>query len=175
MINENEYIRTSSGLLVRKGSQAEGSAKAGDLMTVVLPEIRHDKESGTYQEVLLRLYPQFTKPHGCLAVDKECQALWHYYTTLMLATKEHDNVAGLVDATTGDKIGLTSEDNCAIKCRSLFKAIAWMYGVEPQNMFNYWPVVNQQARLLNMPEIPSNDMRAGIADSKLKIKEQEYE
>lgn len=91
-------------------------------------------------------YKVYNTPQGFLQPHKACHALWHYYLTARAAyerTRENFVYEGEVDKSHNYK--------------QLFLSVSKMYEVEPEQMVKFWPNVDMQARMLNLPKLEDTD------------------
>lgn len=76
---------------------------------------------------------------GCLPVERGAYALWYYY---ILATK---NLAVLQD-----ELPLEDDPVKTFRFQKLYTDVCEMYGVDPNECINYWPVVEKEIQRLNL-------------------------
>lgn len=94
------------------------------------------------------IYTFLIAPNGFLTHDKECHALWHYYT---LARKNYEEEFK-------DTLILYEGDlDPKYDNRQLFISIATAYGVQPESMIRFWPNVDLQCNVLQLPKLPDED------------------
>jgi len=89
------------------------------------------------------LFLEYQIPHGALQPCAECHALFYYY---LLAQRNYEMEK--------DVIILDGQMDPHYHYHQLFKSIATMYGVQPENMQNFWGFVDKQCELINLPKLP---------------------
>lgn len=94
-------------------------------------------------------FDELISPRGCLTPHFECHALWDYYGN---ALRAYDMA----------KSNLVEESELSRRfnlddARALFLSIAQKHGVRPQDMVNYWPMVDRQRIAMGgMDHLPEN-------------------
>lgn len=74
---------------------------------------------------------------GFLSRDVPCHALWHYFCVALIAQEK--------EAT---QVVYDDEPSPDFNAEACFKAIAFMHGVNPDDMIKYWRVVDAQAKMM---------------------------
>ena len=85
-----------------------------------------------------------------LTAHRACHALFHYAT---LARKNYEFET--------DTIQLEGE-NRLVNNFALFKSVAILYGVEPEEMLHFWHEIDLQFGLLGIPRVPLHYRFAAI-------------
>lgn len=74
---------------------------------------------------------------GFLSRDVPCHALWHYFCVAIRAQElEREGFA------------YEGDPSPDFNAEAVFKGIAFMHGVSPDSMLQYWPAVDAQARMM---------------------------
>lgn len=89
------------------------------------------------------IFPQLTKPHGLLERDLACQALWFYFSCAM------GNIKDLKETIRYEG------DKSQFNFYNLYKSITAIYRVAGQDMQNFWPVIDAQARMMGLTLMPN--------------------
>lgn len=94
------------------------------------------------------IYSFLIAPNGFLTHDKECHALWHYYT---LARRNYE------EEFKDTLIIYEGDPDPVYNNRQLFMSIATAYGVQPERMIKFWKNVDMQCTVSDLPKLPDED------------------
>ena len=94
----------------------------------------------------VQVFPELTKQYGAglLEHSPECYALWWYYGTAYNVYVHRVR----------DKILYEGEAEPNTNFKQLFNNIARAYGVEPEAMIRYWPVIDAECGRQMLPLMP---------------------
>ena len=93
------------------------------------------------------LFPQIMVPNGFLDQHRETHALWYYY---LCARQTYEQVVV-------DPIVYEGHKDPEGNYRELFKNIAKIYNVQPENMANCWPQIDMQCLASKLPKLPDEE------------------
>lgn len=92
-------------------------------------------------------FSSYAPPNGFIPVERAAHALMYY---ALLAKKQYDELIV-------DPLVYEGENDVVPNFHQLFKSIALMYGVEPQEMIRFWINVDMQFDVLNLARVPDAD------------------
>ncbi len=93
------------------------------------------------------IYTKYCIPKGFLANTRACQALFFYAT----------RAKHVYDTHVKNPVVLEGDEDPPYDLRQLFKSVALMYGVEPEEMVKYWSNVDMQFHAMGQQKVPEGD------------------
>jgi len=93
------------------------------------------------------VFPSIMVPNGFLDQHRESHALWYYYLCARQA----------YEASVVDPMEYEGEKDSQVNYYELFKSIAKIYGVRPENMANCWTQIDMQCVASKVPQLPDEE------------------
>jgi len=93
------------------------------------------------------IFPSIMAPNGFLDQFRESHALWYYYLCARQA----------YEASVLDPMEYEGEKDSQVNYHELFRNIAKIYGVQPENMANCWHQIDAQCGVSLLPKLPDED------------------
>lgn len=90
---------------------------------------------------------QYVEPLGGLSAEKACHALWFYY----------QNAREVYEREIIDPIQYEGDRDTDVNFRQLFEHSAELYNVEPHIMAKFWPQVDRNCEIYDIPIMPRED------------------
>lgn len=94
----------------------------------------------------LPMFPDLQAPDGFLTRDKECHALWYYFSMAICNYKDE-----------AEKTMRYEGDQTVFNYHQLFKSVATLYNVDPNKMQNFWPAIDLQCMKMKLTQLPRDD------------------
>lgn len=113
-----------------------------------MSDLKQMKESLNGLPINVVLFPDFITPYGMLNSDRASHALFYYYICAMKTYET--NIAN-------DPLVYEGHADPTQNFHQLFTSIATMYNVSPDQMANYWDLVDAQCDLMEFPRIPDEE------------------
>jgi hypothetical protein len=107
------------------------------------------------------LFPDYVIPLGMLPEHAGAHALFYYY---LLARKQYEEIII-------DPIVLEGDKDPEFHLKQLFTSIALAYGIEPEEMVKFWPHVDAQCAITQLPKMPEGDQFRFNGVSEISTKE----
>ena len=98
-------------------------------------------------QVEITIFEDFIHPRGALSHQIEAHALMFYYLNARRIYEMYE---------LNDPIVYEGQDDPRQNYTELFESIAALYGVNPNRMQNFWPMIDDQCRLMGFPTLPEN-------------------
>lgn len=91
------------------------------------------------------MYAEHTQPDGFLPHDVHAVALWHYCMTVKANIKSRDA-----------EVALEGKRNAEPNYHNVFKGVAEIYGVDPNDMEPFWPAVDAEMARCGFTPLPKD-------------------
>ena len=99
------------------------------------------------QQIELTIFADFIHPAGNLDSSMEAHALMFYYLNARRTYEMYE---------IGNPIIYEGEDDPRSNYHQLFESIASLYGVDPNDMNNRWPMIDAQCDFMGLPRLPED-------------------
>jgi len=96
-------------------------------------------------QIELTIFEDMIHPKGHLDWSMEAHALMFYYLNAMRAYELYE---------ISNPIVYEGHDDPRCNYKQLFLSIASLYGVDPNKMNNYWPMIDMQCTTMGLPTLP---------------------
>lgn len=93
------------------------------------------------------IFQQYLAPEGFLVRDKACHALFYYYLIAHNTYETHIK----------DVIVYEGDPDPQYNFKQMFSSAAACYGVQPEQMVQFWRNVDMQCDLLGLPILPDEE------------------
>lgn len=100
-----------------------------------------DQKTGKQFTFYAPLYTAYLEPQGFLVQDHACHALWHYYVTALENFKD-------------SRKQKYEGNRDTYNLEQLWRSIARLYTVNPNDMEKFWPLIDKQADLIQITKLP---------------------